>query len=151
MRKNTVFALLMLSLLAFVNVAGAASSVPAEVKSFMLKFLDAYGNAVDVLARDVSKTEDPSKMAAALVRYADTLEPLMAKMAELEQKYENFFDSRDDDEKTGDAEMDLATDVFVKKMSGMMTAMQKIAANMENPDVAEAMDRLENIMSAFDK
>jgi len=133
--------------------AFAAQQIPPEVKSYVIKFFNEYGNATKTMADRVQKTDDPEQIAGALDKYVDTVAPLMKGMDDLQKKYKDFFESMEEEERqdSGDADIDKANAEFEKTQQGMMDAMQKIASHMEHPKVEAAMERLEKIMSDMDE
>jgi len=155
MIKRSALFLCILSavLFSFLAPSLAARSIPPEVKSYVIKFFNEYGNATKSLADRVKATNDPVQIAGALDKYVDTIAPLMKGMDDLQKKYKDFFDAmeEDDRENSGDADIDRANAEFEKKQQEIMTAMQKISSHMEHPKVEAAMERLEKIMSEMDK
>ncbi|GEM_PF-2701632 len=137
----------------FAPMAFAARPIPPEVKSYVIKFFNEYGNAAKNMADRVQKTDDPVVIAAALDKYVDAIAPLMKGMEDLRKKYKEFFDAMEEEnrENSGDADIDRANAAFEKAQQGLMSAMQKIASHMEHPKVEAAMERLEEFMSNMDK
>ena len=134
-------------------MASAARPIPPEVKNYVIKFFNEYGNATKTMADRVQKTDDPEQIAGALDKYVDAVAPLMKGMDDLQKKYKDFFESMEEEERqdSGDADIDKANAEFEKTQQGMMAAMQKIASHMEHPKVEAAMARLEKLMSDMDE
>ena len=134
-------------------MASAARPIPPEVKNYVIKFFNEYGNAAKTMADRVQKTDDPVQIAGVLDKYVDTIAPLMKGMDDLQKKYKDFFESMGEEERqnSGDADIEKANAEFEKTQQGMMAAMQKIVSHMEHPKVEAAMERLEKIISEMDE
>lgn len=144
--------LAILFVLVFVFSYSASVTIPAEVKSFMLHFYSEYTLAAEAIINAVEKTDDPVALAEALNFYADKIEPLMPRLAELEEEYKDFFDSVEDldDDEIGDPDIDKAAEEFEKYEEQMVHAMMRIFQHYEHPDIKSAMERIENLMDTYD-
>ncbi len=128
--------------------AYASGSIPPELKTFLLHFYQEFSSAVEELSTAIQKTDQPAVMAKAITQYTDRLEPLFAKLAEYEEKYQDFFlmMEENDGQSMGDDELDRMAEGFEKFEERLTLAMMKVFPHIENPDIMAALQRLKEIM-----
>lgn len=132
----------------------ASKPIPPEIKSFIIKFSNQFGDAMEALTKVMDKAKTPEQMASALNSYSDKLEPLMADMATIEAKYPEFFeetDNEDDYYDDEDPDIEKATDRIDQKTEDMMESMVKILSHADHPEVKAALARLGEIMGEEDE
>lgn len=128
--------------------------MPPEVKTYTLKFFQGMTAAQQTLSASVNAAKSPAQIAAAINAYNDALEPLIDGQVALEAKYPQYyasFNQSDDDQSSGDAEVDAAQKKFdATQESFENTAMAKIMQNYSKPEVNAAMTRMQEIMGRMD-
>lgn len=124
----------------------AAKPVPQEIKTFIIKFSDQLGNAMEELSTSLEKAQTPEQMASHINAYSDKLEPIMAEMMAMEKKYPDFFEGTDEDDYAPDADIEKASDRVDQKAEKMMESMGKVFPHAEHPAVKAALERLGKAM-----
>lgn len=148
MRLSVAGALILSLLLA--ASPSLAQPIPPEVKSFSLKFFKEMGELNATLADEIGQASQASQVALAVETYTVKVEPLVEGMAALEKKYQNFFkemQNREDEEGTGDAELDRALDEFEKISERLERAMLgSLIPYLEDEQVQANLIRLQQMM-----
>ena len=149
MKRNFIKLCAVLVILTMTLSSAASVIIPPEVKTFLLHFYSEFNVAADALINAAESTNDPAALAKALNAYADRIEPLFNRLAELEIKYSAYFEmmeEKEDDESSGDAEVDRAAAEFDKYEEKLPIAMMKVFQHYEHPEVMKVLERLRNIM-----